>query len=55
MSGLWICLVILHVQQAFEDASGSKYTRILNKARLYKQEFRILNMSEYGTLFLNNA
>ena len=29
------CLIILQVQQAFEDASGSKCARVLNVARLY--------------------
>ena len=37
----------------FEDASGSKFARVLNMARLYKEGLhRVLNMSEYG---LNNA
>ena len=35
MSGLQICLVILHVRQAFEDASGSKCVWVLNMTRLY--------------------
>ena len=56
MPGLWICLIILHVRQAFEDASGSKYARILNMAHLYMQELHIvLNMSECGSISFNNA
>ena len=29
MPGLWICLIILNVQQAFEDVLGSKRVRVL--------------------------
>ena len=28
MPGLQICLIILHVEQAFEDASDSKYAMV---------------------------
>ena len=49
MSGLSICLVILHVWQAFEDASESKCVRVLNMAQFYMQGLnRVLNMSKYG-------
>ena len=47
---------ILHILQAFEDASGSKYDRVLNMVRFYMQGLRrVLNMSEYGSIRLNNA
>ena len=34
MPKLWICMIILHVLQAFEDALGSKQAMFLNMARL---------------------
>ena len=37
MPGLWICLIILHLRQAFEDALSSKCARVLNMAWLYMQ------------------
>ena len=56
MPGLWICLVILHVWQAFEDATGSKYGRVLTMAQLYKQGLhRVLDMFENTSVCLNNA
>ena len=56
MPGLWICTIILHVRQAFEDASGSKQARVLHMARLYKQGLRrVRNMSDYGSIHLNYA
>ena len=56
MSELWICLIILHVLQDFENALGSKCARVLNMAWLYMQELhRLLDMSEYGSICLNNA
>ena len=56
MPWLWICMIILHVQQDFEDDSGSKYARILNMAELYMQGLRrVLSMSEFGSIHLNNA
>ena len=33
-------MIILHLQQTFEDASGSKCDRVLNMARLYMQGLR---------------
>ena len=45
MLWLWICLIILHVQQAFEDTLGSKCARVQNIAQLYMQGLhRVLNM-----------
>ena len=56
MPRLWICMIILHIWQAFKDASGSKYLRVLNMARFYMQGLRrVLNMSEYRSIHLNNA
>ena len=53
---LWICLVILNVQQALEDAFVSKCIRVLNMAQFYIQGLRrVLNMTEYGSICLNNA
>ena len=50
MPELWICLIILHFRQAFEFASGSKYARVLNIARMYIQGLqRVLDMSEYDS------
>ena len=38
------------------DASGSKCAKVLNMARLYMQGLcKVLNMSEYGSIVLNNA
>ena len=55
MLGLWICLIILHVREDFEDASGSKWAAVLNMGRLFMQGlYRVLNMSEYGLTCLNN-
>ena len=56
MLGLWICMIILHVRQAFEDTSGSKYARVLNMARLHMQGLRrVPNISHYGSIRFNNA
>ena len=56
MPGLWICLIILNVRQAFEDALSSEYARVRNIARLYMQGLhRVRKMSEYGSIYLNNA
>ena len=56
MPGLWICLVTLHIRQAFEDASGSTCVRVLNMARLYMQGLhRVLIKSEYGSICPNNV
>ena len=52
----WLCLIILHVPQAFEDYTGSKCARVLNMARFYMQGLhRVLNMSEYGSINISNA
>ena len=49
-------MIILHVQQNFEDASGSKKARVLNMARLYMQGLRrVPNVFDYGSICLNNA
>ena len=41
---------------AFEDASSSKQARILNMAQWYMQGLRrVPNMSDYGSVRLNNA
>ena len=56
MLELWICLIILHVWQTYEDVSGSKCVRVLNIAKLYMQRLhRVLNMSEYASVCLSNA
>ena len=56
MSRLWIRLIILHIRQAFEDASCCKYARVLNMTRLYIQGLhKVLNMSKNSTICLNNA
>ena len=45
-----------YVWQGFGDASGSKCPRVLKTARLYMQMlYRVPNMSEYGSVCLNNA
>ena len=39
-----MCIIILYIRHAFEDASGSKYARVLNMARFYMQGLhRVLN------------
>ena len=49
-------MIILHVRQAFEDALGSKQAMLLNMARSYMQVLRrVSNMSDYGSIRLNNA
>ena len=50
-----ICEIFLHVREAFEDASGSKYARVLNMALLYMQGLHkvlniCLNMAQYATV-----
>ena len=46
-------MIILHVQQAFEDASCSKNARVLNMVWLYIQGLRrALNMFDYGSMWL---
>ena len=50
------CLIILHAPQTFEDVLGSKCARVLNMTRLHMQGLnRVLNLSEYGSICLNNA
>ena len=47
-------MIILHVRQTFEDASGSKKARVLNMAQLYMQMLRrVPNISEYGSIRLS--
>ena len=42
--------------KVFKDALASKCARVLNMAWLYMQVlYRVLNMSEYGSLCLNNT
>ena len=49
-------MIILYVKQDFEDASGSKKSRILNMARLYVQGLRRVSIIfDYGSIWLNNA
>ena len=57
MPELSICLMILPVQQTFEDALGSKYGKVLNMMpQLYMQDLcRVLNMPDYGSIRPNNA
>ena len=59
MPGLWICLIILHVRQAFENVSGSKgargsmckgYTELW--ICLYKARYATI-MPEYALTALN--
>ena len=55
-------MIILHVPQAFEDALGSIYVRVLNMARLYMQMLhrvicwlhmpQCLNMAQYALISL---
>ena len=53
--GLWICLVTLHVQEAYKDDSGFKSVIVL-MVRVYIQVLqRVLNISGYGSKCLNNA
>ena len=41
----------LTCSKTFGDASGSKYVRVVNMARLYMQGLHIvLNMCEYGSI-----
>ena len=59
MSGLWIYLITLFVQQTFEDSSRSKYARVLNIARLYMQCYTkfwiFLNMAQYVSIICESA
>ena len=49
-------MFILYVRPAFEDVSAFKQARVLFLARLYMQELRrVSNMSDYGSIRLNNA
>ena len=49
-------LFSIHVRQAFEEASGSKWAKVLIKAMLYKQRLRrVPNMSKYGSIRLSKA
>ena len=51
MPVLWVYLIILYVQQAVEDTSGSKCVRALNMALLYMQRIqRVLNMAQYAAI-----
>ena len=51
MPVLQICLIILHIREAFEDALGCKYTRGLSMARMYMQgSRRVPNMSGWGSM-----
>ena len=53
--GLWIYLVIWLVRLAFENASDSKWVRVLIMTWLYMQGLhRVLHMSEYGSIWLSN-
>ena len=51
-------MIILHVPQAFEDALGSIYVRVLNMAGLYMQMLQsymlapYASMSKYGSICL---
>ena len=44
-------MTILHIGQAFEDASSSEYGTVVYMQGLH----RVLNMSEYDSVCLNNA
>ena len=42
--------------RALNNASGSKGAKVLNMTRLYMPGLhRVLNMSEYGSVYLNNS
>ena len=45
----WLCLIIIHVQQAFEDALGSKFGFWIWHGCIHKGLDRVLNMSKYGS------
>ena len=48
MPEFWLCMIILHFWQAFDDNFGSKWARVWNMAHL--------NISDYGSIIcLNNA
>ena len=51
-----MCMIILHVQQDFEDTSGSKKAMILNMAQLYMQGLhRVQSIFYYDSICVNNA
>ena len=48
--------IILYVRQTFEDALVSKYATVMNMAWLYMQGlYRVVNMSEYSSIYRSNA
>ena len=57
MPGLWLCLIILHVGQAFEDTLGSKCARALKWHGCICNDYIELwicrNMPEYALMSLN--
>ena len=56
MSRLWICVIILHVWQVFEDVPGSKCAKVVNMARMYMQGLhRFPNISEYPQYYWINC
>ena len=56
MLELWIFPITLHVCQAFEDTLNPKCAWVLKMTWLCIQGLhRVLNMSEYGSICLNNA
>ena len=51
MLGLWICLIILYVWQAFEVALDSKCTSALSIACFYMQTLcKALNMAQHNSI-----
>ena len=64
MLGLCICMIILHFQQIFEDASGSEYGMVVYASVTQGSEYGTVvyasvtqssDMSDYGSIHLNNA
>ena len=56
MQGLSIRLVILHIQQPFQDVLSAKCARVLIMSYLYIQVLnRVLNMSKYDLICLINV
>ena len=54
MPGLWICLIVWHVQQAFgvPTKPGSEYGTVAY-ARVTHN--RVSNISDYGSILVNKA
>ena len=55
MQGLWICLIIWHIRQAFGDASKSKYEYSTVVYVRVAQSFEYLIMAPYASIMLEYA